>query len=337
MNTEYRYQLESRKLTGRTPRKIACPECGRKKCFVRYVDTRNDFQYLSDEVGKCDHLNSCGYHYKPSEFFKTTDYGQGTTDNFQLSILNSQLTRSVPLPPFSPLPFDYVQRSHSPQSTFWQWFATGLADRLGLPAEQVQRVYEDYCIGATRWGCVIFWQIDRQGQVHGGHIMQYRRDGHRDGYQGWTHGLLIQKGLLPLDWQLYQCLFGEQLLPQRPEAHVCLVESEKTALIMAACQPDYLWLATSGSGGLNTEKVACLKGRRVTLFPDSGCYEKWQKVMQGTTGLQYNISDELEQYPANTDLADLLLQPPIPPPDSPIPPPGGVGRGHSGSADLAGW
>ena len=63
-------------------------------------------------------------------------------------------------------------------------------------------------------------------------------------------------------------------------------------------------------GGLNAEKLACLRGRCFTLFPDSGCFEKWQKVMQGADGFQYTISDRLEQYPANTDLADLLLEPP---------------------------
>ena len=48
MNTEYRYQLESKRLTGHQPRKIACPHCGKKKCFVRYVDTKNSFDYVAD-------------------------------------------------------------------------------------------------------------------------------------------------------------------------------------------------------------------------------------------------------------------------------------------------
>ena len=305
MNTDYRYQLETRKLTGRRQQKTTCPECGRAKCFVRYVDIRNGFQYVSDEVGKCDHEHSCGYHCKPSEYFRDNPEAKC------VAILSQQTAPPLPpLPPFQPLASEYVTRSHSPRSTFWRWFAGDLASRLGLSPEAVQRVYEDYRIGATRWGCVIFWQIDRLGLVHGGHIMQYRPDGHRGGYQGWTHALLIEKGLLPLDWQLYQCLFGEHLLPQRTEAHVCIVESEKTALIMAAHQPQYLWLATSGGGGLNTEKLECLRGRRFTLFPDSGCLEKWQKVLRQTQGLQYTISDRLEQYPANTDIADLLLEPP---------------------------
>lgn len=305
MNTDYRYRLETRKLTGRRQQKTACPQCGRKKCFVRYVDTQNGFQYVADEVGKCDHQHSCGYHYKPSEYYRDNQWAK-------CAAIPSQPTapQLPPLPPFQPLPQRYVERSHSPRSTFWQWFATDLAQRLGIAPEQVQRVYEDYRIGATRWGCVIFWQMDHIGQVHGGHIMQYRPDGHRWGYQGWTHGLLIQRKLLPPDWQLYQCLFGEHLLPLRPEAHVCIVESEKTALVMAAHQPQHLWLATAGCSGLSTEKLECLRGRRFTLFPDSGCLEKWQKVMQRTQGLHYSISDRLEQYPANTDLSDLLLEPP---------------------------
>ena len=47
MNTDYRYQLECKRLTGHQPRKLTCPHCGKKKCFVRYVDTRNNFGYVA--------------------------------------------------------------------------------------------------------------------------------------------------------------------------------------------------------------------------------------------------------------------------------------------------
>ena len=36
MNKDYRYQLENRKLTGKRQQKFTCPNCGKKKCFVRY-------------------------------------------------------------------------------------------------------------------------------------------------------------------------------------------------------------------------------------------------------------------------------------------------------------
>lgn len=299
MNTDYRYQLENRKLTGKRQQKFSCPHCGKKKCFVRYVDTRNGYQYVADNVGKCDHQHSCGYHYKPGEYYRDNQWAVEPTA--------SSHCVPIPPPPFQPLPWEYVGRSHSTKSVFWNWFTNDVAHRLNLSSEMIQHVYEDYLVGATRRGNVIFWQIDHEGQVHGGHIMQYHIDGHRAGFQGWTHIPLIRVGLLAPDWQLYQCLFGQHLLYKRPDAHVCLVESEKTALVMAAFQPQHLWLATAGSGGLSPEKVACLQGRRVTIFPDSGCYEKWHQQMLLTTGIEYNISQCLESYPPNTDLCDLLL------------------------------
>ena len=304
MNTDYRYRLETPRVTGRRQQKTACPACGRPRCFVRYVDTHADCSYVGGDVGKCDHQHSCGYHYKPSEYFRDNQWARLAPQR------PGKRYVPPPPPPFQPIPQEYVLRSHSPRSVFWQWFSTDAASRLGLAREALQEVYEDYALGATRRGCVIFWQTDERQRVHGGHVMQYRADGHREGYQGWTHVALIKQGLLPPGWQLRQCLFGQHLLPKYPRRHVCIVESEKTALVMAACQPEHLWLATCGSGGLNAEKLECLRGRRFTLFPDSGCLEKWQAAMQRTSGLQYTVSDRMEQYPANTDLADLLLHPP---------------------------
>ena len=302
MNTNYRYQLETKKLTGHRQQKVTCPHCGKKKCFVRYVDTKNGFRYVADDVGKCDHQHSCGYHYKPGDYYRDHQWAK------ESKVHAENHCTIAPLPPFQPLPMEYVMRSRSPQSTFWKWFTTEVASLLSLSAEQIQQVYDNYLIGATRKGNVIFWQIDRHGHVHGGHIMQYQVNGHREGFQGWTHTPLIREGLLPTDWTLYQCLFGEHLLSLRLDAHVCLVESEKTALVMAAFLPEYIWLATAGSSGLQPERVDCLRGRRVTVFPDSSCYEKWSHQMKLTSGIDYNVSRHLESYPPNTDLCDLLLE-----------------------------
>ena len=308
--TDYRYKLETPRLTGRRQEKIICPHCGRKS-FVRYVDTQNDCQYVSDEVGKCDHQHSCGYHYKPSEYYHDNKWMRPARERPQFSIINYPLKRSAVLPSLQPLSVELVRQCHSLESVFWQWFTTDLAQKLKLDLANVQRVYEDYRIGADKRGNVIFWQIDEQQCVRTGHIMQYQSDGKRhDGYQNWVHRDKNFQDKVPKGFVLYQCLFGQHLLPQRPEAQVCLVESEKTALIMAAYQAEYLWLATAGSGGLSPEKVECLRGRRFTLFPDSGCFEKWQKIMERTEGMQYTVSDRLEQYSQNTDLADLLLRPP---------------------------
>ena len=63
---EYRYQLE--RYRGRSTRHI-CPQCHRKQSFTRYIDTHNNNEYINDNVGKCNRLDKCGYHYTPKQYF----------------------------------------------------------------------------------------------------------------------------------------------------------------------------------------------------------------------------------------------------------------------------
>ena len=81
MNT-YRYQLE--RYRGRGTR-YTCPQCGRKYTFTRYIDTENNNIYISDNVGKCNRLDKCGYHYTPKQYFTDNpwkrDIGSLNSDN----------------------------------------------------------------------------------------------------------------------------------------------------------------------------------------------------------------------------------------------------------------
>ncbi|MFQ8804379.1 MAG: PG0870-related protein [Alistipes indistinctus] len=58
--SEYRFHLQKYHPGSKT----VCPECGRKACFTRYIDEEGLVSF-PDNVGKCDHINSCGYHYPP--------------------------------------------------------------------------------------------------------------------------------------------------------------------------------------------------------------------------------------------------------------------------------
>ena len=62
---EYRFTLQKYKRGS----KLTCPKCGRKQCFVKYIDTEGQIIF-PDYVGRCDHEHSCQYHYKPSDYFK---------------------------------------------------------------------------------------------------------------------------------------------------------------------------------------------------------------------------------------------------------------------------
>lgn len=52
----YRFHLQKY----RPGSKTVCPECGRKACFTRYIDETGQVSF-PDNVGICDHINSCGY------------------------------------------------------------------------------------------------------------------------------------------------------------------------------------------------------------------------------------------------------------------------------------
>ena len=75
---EYRFHLQKYKAGGNT--KQTCPQCGRKRCFVRYVDEEGKIEF-PDYVGRCDHEDSCGYHYTPKDFF--SDNPDLKPDNFE--------------------------------------------------------------------------------------------------------------------------------------------------------------------------------------------------------------------------------------------------------------
>ena len=62
---EYRFVLQKYKRGN----KATCPNCGKKRCFVRYIDIEEKIHF-PDYVGRCDHEHSCQYHYKPSDYFK---------------------------------------------------------------------------------------------------------------------------------------------------------------------------------------------------------------------------------------------------------------------------
>lgn len=117
--------------------------------------------------------------------------------------------------------------------------------------------------------------------------------------------LLKKQGLLPQDWELTKCLFGENQLLRFPDKKVILVESEKTALIGTAFLPQYLWLATGGKlVNLGPDQIACLKDRDVTAFPDLDAINDFKSF---PNTLIQQIAP-VEGLPDNADLADCLVQ-----------------------------
>jgi len=165
------------------------------------------------------------------------------------------------------------------------------------------------------------------------------RDHRRPPY--WVSACLRSNGLLPEDWTSPHCLFGTHLLKMRNGGNgkmrngenekmrngeddgedqasekmrnggnekmstsqpVCVVEAEKTAVVMSELRPDYLWLATGGLYELTATKLFPLRGRRIILLPDTDtdgkAYATWYRVTmeaQRLLGHPIHLSPLLEQ------------------------------------------
>ncbi len=312
----YKYHLL--KYKGPSTR-LVCPQCGRKQCFAPYVDD-ND-QIVGEQYGRCNHESSCGYQLYPpyesnfsSQYYpQRQGYRQYQPPRQQQKVSNSAPLRSERINTIS---IDIVNKSIrlNRPSDLIAYLST-LFDQ-----DSINRVIEEYRIGVTKAGDTIFYQIDVEGRCRTGKVMKYNRDtGHRIKDSSvktpitWVHSLLKQQGVLPNNWELTQCLFGEHLLKKYPDKDVILVESEKTAIIGSIMIPAYIWVATGGKSQLG-DKVDVLEGRGIVAFPDIDGYDTWLEKIDERPYLNIFVSDYLQKEATDEDrekridIADILLR-----------------------------
>ena len=198
-----------------------------------------------------------------------------------------------PTPPPLPvleIPRRYVSRTmeiaRETVPTLTQWLRQ-------LPWSDEQRTRLDttlwqYCVGGWRDGRVAFWLIDHEGVPRTAKLMKYQADGHRDkqAHPSWLHNQDgVRDRLKPDDHTIRKPLFGSHLLRRYPQAAVNIVESEKTALIMAnfyGMDGRQLWLACGGLSHLRMEAMQPLidQERQVWLWPDRDGVMQWGDVAE---------------------------------------------------------
>ncbi|MHB9055771.1 MAG: DUF6371 domain-containing protein [Paludibacteraceae bacterium] len=289
-----------------------CPECGIKESFTLYLDG-NTHQPIHSKVGICNRAVKCGYHYTPKQYF--LDHPSDSTDAVNRVSNTHHINPPKPLQPIGTIPFNYVERSASYRSNFVRFLCEIMTE------QQISFIGDNYALGATKNKEVIFWQIDYTGKVRTGKIMQYnpetgRRIKHESGAIDWIHNKLKKEGTLAEDFNLQQCFFGEHLLKIYPDATVCIVESEKSALISAAIFTEEIWLATGGLCNLTIDKCQALRGRTVILYPDLNAYEKWNEKatqIRNSIDIDISVSTLLEEIATpeakeqGLDVADFMI------------------------------
>ena len=197
-----------------------------------------------------------------------------------------------PPPPPLELPRKWVKKTMDVDYNkvlFTYWY--GLLPWDNEQRKRMKQVLWEYCVGGWNDGRVVFWMIDHNGVPRTAKLMRfYAKDhpkfGHRvkEEHPGWIHNQDgCRQACKPDEHTILKPLFGSHLLKRYPNATVNVVESEKTALVMANYYgiPDrQLWLACGGLKHMTLEAMQPLidQGRKVWLWPDKDGVTAWQDV-----------------------------------------------------------
>ena len=75
--------------------RYTCPQCLKHKAFSRYINTETE-EPLADHVGRCSRENNCGYHFKPSDYFRENPWKK-SIDHSPWTIAGKNNYRSSPV------------------------------------------------------------------------------------------------------------------------------------------------------------------------------------------------------------------------------------------------
>lgn len=327
---------------------------GLRKTGVRYTaicpfhDDKHDGNFIVYPKGNCYKCFTCGAKGGVVDFLM--DYGKlsypdairflGKKYNIDTDMtdINIQLPPPRPVPP--PLPTLELTESmvngrmiaYNQQpcvDILVNWLRSLNWDYV--ERRRLEENIQAYKLGHAINGMTIYWQIDEKGKVRTGKMMRYKPDGHRDrdckyGFD-WIHSALIRRGpskyYNPDTHECRPCYFGLHLLNaykvKNVEQTVCIVESEKTALIMATIygnNTNQLWMACGGLENLSRDKLKPIidQGRRIILYPDRDGIEKWRQKAEQLHYERMTLDTRpvtewwLPEDGPKADIADVLLR-----------------------------
>ena len=184
----------------------------------------------------------------------------------------------------------------------------------------IERTLKEYHVGHSKDGKTIWWQIDYEGRVRTGKLMLYKEDGHRNRDDknsfDWIHTRLKKVHYYdPLTKEMETCPFGMHLAKIYPKATVNVVESEKTAVIMAIAYGNTsanIWIALGGKSFLSRSKLLPLiEGKRkILLYPDQDGIKEWREKMKAIGYENMRLAKSLVIDPKNPkkDCGDFIIE-----------------------------
>ena len=261
-------------------KKGICPKCGKSGKFQYYKN-------LPQNYGRCERINSCGYHNKPNNESPET-----------IKELNKMVNQTLEYKTVAPEPTiiypekNYIDAILKNQNSNFHKFCI---NTLKITPEHLT----NWGVGAENdYTCFV---LQNKKKVLNLKKTFFFENCKRDKKINPLY-LIPKKGTKYL-----MCLFGEHLLSDKI---VCLVESEKTAVIASYFYPQFDWLATGGSSGLSVDKVQVLLKKQVYYLPDADNAGRKNATLDKLK--KYNVAFKIvDLYPERMDgydLADAIIE-----------------------------
>ncbi|WP_022821888.1 DUF6371 domain-containing protein [Hymenobacter norwichensis] len=222
-----------------------CPSCGEKKVFRYFQDEEGN--RLDEQYGICDRQAKCGHDHRPSgELFTRS----GTA---------ADAPESITLKPATDVAELLLAKTKDHTSNLHKYART-----LTIPAEHLER----WAVATDR-DRTVFLHLDGEKQLVNAKWFKYGEDGKRDKLtQPYSFASTDEEKKKSARYAF--CFYGEHLLrhddAQRP---ICVVESEKSAVLASFFYPHLDWLACGSANGITDEKIAALYNRPIWWLADA--------------------------------------------------------------------
>jgi hypothetical protein len=301
-----------------------CFGCGQGGDVIEFVMLHEKLGFM-DAINRIAQLENIAYTFEPTEYKNSKGFTQKSSHRNIKAVERSVVEQTM--------------REYQHNPFFWHVVALCGGDQRRALTQVLK-----YKVGTATGLKTVFWQIDQFMRPRTASVIAYGGDGHRKKDVDVKRVFTQRNGYT-------SCLYGEHLLFEVDQGKdlVCIVESEKTALIADLYYPTFagkkaFWLASSGADGLTDEKIEALRGHRVCLIPDFSYVSraKWGLLpmrkklndkgvrvvaADGEEDAEYvsaaqrllRIGCKVEYYEAgkgredNQDLADVLEAMPVPP------------------------
>lgn len=267
-------------------RRSDCPHCGKRGKYSAYMNVLTG-ELAPIEYGMC---SSCREYVMPPDNIVTEEASQEVDTvigYFEADTLSA----------------NWIESYYKPTSHVQNNFIEALERIFG--EERVKRVVDLFKLGRFHDSGIVFPYLLTDNHVCTAKIMFYDRDLHRikEGnkqHPKWLHNLFYRtdRGFV-LDFRDYEtddngndivkkfklklCLFGHNQIINDKCKGICLVESEKTAVIMSIVFPEYIWVASGGRSLIQDYKFIFFGKRKCYVFPDmssdDNVYDYWYKKL----------------------------------------------------------